>query len=98
MEYLIEFLEKSIDKYLFALIILSGIFITKYTKTIRKIRVTYKVLIASTIISIITFYINECDFSCLPKYVMTYTFATSFYEIFVRKIKALISNKLAENQ
>ena len=96
MTELTAFFNTNIDKYLFALIILSGIFVTKYTKPIKNIRTTYKVLITSTIISIISFYINDCDFGCLPKYLITYTFATSFYEVIGKQLKNFIWERFRE--
>ena len=90
MENLLTFLQEHIDYLLLSLIILTGIFITKYTKEMTKIKNVYKVLVASIVISIILYFIEDCTNECLQKYLVTYFFATSFYELFV----AFILNKL----
>lgn len=96
MENLLTFLQEHLDYLLLSLIILTGIFITKYTKEITAIKNVYKVLIASIVISVILYFIEECDKDCLPKYLFTYFFATSFYELFVKlaisKIGSFIEN------
>jgi len=93
METLITFFETNLDYMLFSLILLSGIFITKYTANV-KIATTYKVLISSIIISIIMYLIEDCTKDCLNKYLFTYFFATSFYELFIKfimnKIKSIV--------
>lgn len=97
MEQLNEFFTQYLDNYLFAIIILSGVFITKYTKSITSIQNVYKILIIATIVSVISFYITESDFGALPKYLFTYTLATSFYEVvgkyFTAKIKGYFNTK-----
>ena len=85
-----------IDTYLFLMILLAGIFITKYTRTIKVIPNTYKVLIASTIMSVIAYYVQSCDGECVPKYVFTYPLATSFYEVAAKGLKNIINNKLGK--
>jgi hypothetical protein len=80
-----------LDYYLLVMIILSGLFITKYTKDI-KINNTYKVLISSVLISTAFYIIQDCGKSCLNKYLFTYFFATSFYELIVR----VVLNKVKE--
>ena len=85
MENIIPFLNENIDKLLFVIIILSGIFITKYTEQI-KLSNVYKVLIASVIFSSIFYIINDCKQDCLNRYLLTYLLATSFYEVFVKWI------------
>ncbi|MDA8956147.1 hypothetical protein N9H19_00820 [Flavobacteriales bacterium] len=89
-----EFILQNIDQYLFVMIILSGIFVTKYTQAYKKICNAHKVLIASTIISIISFYVSGCDSECYSKYLFTYTLATSFYEIAIKQLSGLIKTKL----
>jgi hypothetical protein len=91
MENLINFFETNLDYYLLIMIILSGIFITKYTAKI-KIENTYKVLISSILISSVFYFIEDCNKSCLNKYLFTYFFATSFYELIVR----VVLNKVKE--
>lgn len=93
MEQITIFLGTYLDYYLLSLIILSGIFITKYTTDI-KINNTYKILISSILISSVFYFIEDCNKGCLNKYLFTYFFATSFYELIVsvgiKKIKELI--------
>jgi len=93
MEQLNEFLAQYIDNYLFAIIILSGIFITKYTKSITIIETKYKVLIIATLASITSYFITESDSSYLPKYLFTYTLATSFYEVVMKWFTAKIKER-----
>lgn len=90
MEQLTQFLTQYIDNYLFAIIILSGVFITKYTKSITIIQTKYKVLIVATLASIAAYFITESDSSFLPKYLFTYTLATSFYEVVMKWATARI--------
>lgn len=89
LNYIITFFETNLDYNLFGLILLTGIFITKYTSNI-KIANRYKVLFSSIIISIIMYILEDCNKTCLNKYLFTYFFTTSFYELFV----ALVINKL----
>ena len=84
MEQIFMFLNESVSKPLFLIIILAGIFITKYTKEIKFIANVYKVLIASVIFSVVFYFIDDCKTDCLVKYLITYLLATSFYEIFVK--------------
>jgi len=93
MEQLNEFLVQYVDNYLFAIIILSGVFIIKYTKSITSIQNVYKILIVATIVSGVSFFINECDFACLPKYLFTYTLATSFYEVVMKWLTVKIKER-----
>ena len=90
MEQVIQSLTEYVDNYLFAIIILSGVFITKYTKAITGISTVYKILIIATIVSGVSFYINGCDFDCLPKYLFTYTLATSFYEVVMKRLTGIV--------
>jgi hypothetical protein len=97
MENLIQFLNDNINYQLLIIIILGGIFITKYTKNIfLSIGNTYKVLYASILFSTIFYFIEGCGKECYSSYFMTYLFATSFYELFVKwfisKIKLLTEN------
>ena len=89
MEQIILFLEKNVSYPLFIIIILSGIFITKYTKDLN-IKDAYKVLIASIVFSTIFYFIDDCKNECLQKYLITYLLATSFYELFLKIIKEKI--------
>jgi hypothetical protein len=93
-----QFFINYIDFKLFVIIILSGIFITKYTKGLTKILDVYKILISSIIFSVIFYFINECKVACLIKYLITYLLATSFYEIFVKialnKMKGFLNKQV----
>lgn len=84
MENIIIFFEQHLDYLLLSLIIMTGLFVTKYTKKITIIKDAYKVLIVSIIISVVLYYIEGCSRDCLPKYLFTYFFATSFYELILR--------------
>ena len=86
MESITGFIEQNISMYLLLFIVLGGIFVVKYTKGITKVNNTYKVLIASVIFSIISYYIEKCNGDCLPKYLFTYLFATSFYELIMKTV------------
>ena len=86
MENLIQFIQENIDYLLFVSIILGGIYVTKYTKEYTKISNSYKVLIASFVFAVIVYFINQCYTDCFSKYLVTYLFSTSFYELFVKKI------------
>jgi hypothetical protein len=79
-----QFFINYIDFKLFIIIILSGIYITKYTKNLINIRDVYKVFISSIIFSTIFYFANDCRNECIIKYLITYLLATSFYEIFVK--------------
>ena len=93
-----QFFIDYIDFKLFIIIILSGIFIVKYTKDFIKIKDVYKVLLSSIIFSTIFYFANNCKTACLIKYLITYLLATSFYEIFVKialdKMKAFKNKQL----
>lgn len=94
MENLITFFQNNLSYSLLFSIVLSGIFITKYTKKINIISNTYKVLIASVIISVIIYYVEDCSNDCLSKFIFTYLFATSFYEVIVKWIVNKVSQFL----
>ena len=98
MEALLLFIDQNIDQYLFMMILLSGIFVTKYTKAITAVPNVYKVLLIATLASVVSFYINECDKECLPKYLFTYTLATSFYEVAVKNLKGIIDKRFNKNK
>lgn len=91
MSNIIEFIEAHLDLLLLSLIILSGIFITKYVSN-NKISDVYKVLIASVFISIILYFVDGCTSECLKRYIFTYLFATSFYELIVKFFIEKINN------
>ena len=88
METLINFLNDNLSYQLLAIIIFGGIFLTKYTKGIlifgHIIKDTYKVLLASILVSITFYFLDGCGRECLVKYFFTYLFATSFYELIVK--------------
>tara|TARA_R110000782_G_scaffold98686_3_gene184102 strand:- start:701 stop:1000 length:300 start_codon:yes stop_codon:yes gene_type:complete len=79
-----QFFINYIDFKLFIIIILSGIYITKYTKNLINIKDVYKVFLSSIIFSTIFYFANDCKSECIIKYLITYLLATSFYEIFVK--------------
>lgn len=85
MEKIAEFLITNVNAYLLFVIVLSGIFITKYTKEYTKIKDVYKVLLASVVFSVIFFLIDK-DKGNEHQYLFTYLLATSFYELFVKWI------------
>ena len=88
MDKVMEVLTQFIEPELFFIIVIMGFFTIKFTDPITFISKTYKVLISSTIVSIIWYFIVKCDTSCLPKYFMTYAFATTFYELIGKYLKA----------
>lgn len=100
METLIQFLTKNLSFELLAIIIFGGIFLTKYTEGLtifnRKMGDSYKVVIASIVVSVIFYYLEGCGKECWIKYFITYLFATSFYELIVKwvvnKIKKIQIN------
>ena len=94
MENIITFFTEHLDYLLLSLIILSGLFVTKYSKGIESIADVYKVLIASVIISVILYFIEDCAKDCLPRYLFTYFFATSFYELIVKFIVNKVSSHI----
>lgn len=81
---IIEFTTQNINLYLLMLIVFSGIFITKYTQDLWKIKDAYKVLFASIVFSVVFYFIDECTENCAPKYLFTYLFATSLYELIMK--------------
>lgn len=81
---IIEFTTQNINLYLLMLIVFSGIFITKYTQDLWKIKDAYKVLFASIVFSVVFYFIDECSENCAPKYLFTYLFATSLYELIMK--------------
>lgn len=85
MENVLKFIVDNINFQLLFIILLGGIFITKYTKEIQ-IKNTYKVLIASILFSIIFYFIEGCGNKCLTTYLFTYLFATSFYQLLVKEL------------
>lgn len=86
MEQLMNFFNENINYTLLVIIILGGIFLTKYTKGVLIFNVnlkdSYKVLIASVIVSLIFYFID--DSPKVSQYFFTYLFATSFYELIVK--------------
>lgn len=81
---ILDFTMENINLYLLMLIVFSGIFITKYTQDFWKIKDAYKVLFASIVFSIIFYFIDNCTENCAPKYLFTYLFATSLYELIMK--------------
>lgn len=80
---MLEFLNDNLSYKLLAIIIVGGLFVTKYFKKV-SIKDTYKVLIASIVFSAIFYLIDGCGQKCLSTYLFTYLFATSFYELIVK--------------
>ena len=93
MENLTLLLSERINITLFLIIILGGIFITKYTKDFTKIGNVYKVLIASVIFSIVFYLLEDEKPDNLTNYLLTYLIATSFYEVFVKWVIGKIAPK-----
>jgi len=98
MDTITNFIEININMYLLLLIVLGGIFITKYTKNFTRINDTYKVLIASIVFSIIFYFINECEENCLPQYLFTYLFATSFYEVILKAVIKKVNSTIGTDK
>lgn len=88
---MLEFIQENLNYKLLAIIVLSGIFITKFTKEI-KVKTTYKVLIASMFFSSLFYLIEGCGIRCLNNYLFTYLFATSFYELILKIALKKIKN------
>ena len=85
MEILQSFYETYISTPLLLLIVLSGLFITKYTKGLLiSIKNSYKVLIVSILFSLGFYFFGECKTECIQQYIITYLFATSFYELLAK--------------
>lgn len=86
MEQLMNFFNENINYTLLVIIILGGIFLTKYTKGVLifniNLKDSYKVLIASVVVSLIFYFID--DSPKISQYFFTYLFATSFYELIVK--------------
>lgn len=85
MENLLIFIQENLSLKLLFIILLGGIFVTKYTKEIQ-IKNTYKVLIASILFSIVFYFVDGCGSKCITMYLFTYLFATSFYEVLVKEL------------
>lgn len=98
MEKLIEFTTVNINTYLLLIIVLGGIFITKYTKAITKIPDAYKVLVASILFSGVFYAISDCKSECISQYLFTYLFATSFYELIVKAIINKVTAALGKKE
>jgi len=83
MEKLTDFVLNYIELTLLALIVIGGIFITKYTKDVTRIKNVHKVLIMSVLLSAIFYFAEGQNNEFIMKYLITYLFATSFYEVLV---------------
>lgn len=88
---MLEFLNTNLNYSLLAVIILGGLFVTKYTKELL-LKNIYKVLIASVFFSAIFYLFDGCGKKCLNTYLFTYLFATSFYELIVKAILKKLKN------
>ena len=101
MENLFRFLEHNVSYQLLAIIILGGIFLTKYTKGCKffgiHISDAYKVLVASVVLSVVFYFIESCGRNCWPKYLFTYLFATSFYELIVKVLLNKVDKVVGKN-
>ena len=94
MEIISIFFNKYISVELLILIILSGLFITKYTKGILVIiQNRYKILLVSIVFSILFYFLNNCKQECILKYIITYLFATSFYELIAEWVLKIVKAK-----
>lgn len=98
MESLITFFDIYLDKLLFGIIILSGIYITKYTEAFPKIKSRYKVLFMSIIAAVVMYLIEGGGRLSLPRYIFTYFAATSFYEIIVKWITDKIKKRFGTKE
>ena len=83
MENFSDFLINYIDLALMSLIVVGGVFITKYTADITRIKSVYKVLLMSIILSAIFYFVEGQNNELIIKYLITYLFTTSFYEVIV---------------
>lgn len=81
MERIFEFLLENTDFTLFGLILFSGLFVKKYIQI--SIKTSYKVLLTSVLISTVFYITSECKTECITKYLFTYFFATSTYELLI---------------
>lgn len=101
MENLINFLEVNISYQLLSIIILGGVFLTKYTKGCKFFGVyvsdAYKVLFASVVLSVVFYFLESCGRICWPKYLFTYLFATSFYELIVKVLLNKVDKVVGKN-
>ena len=97
MEKITLFIETNLNLYLLLIIVLGGVFIVKYTKGIKWIQNTHKVLIASIIFSSLFYFVNDCKSECFKQYLFTYLFATSFYELIVKLILKKIQKALGSS-
>lgn len=81
MERIYEFLLQNTDFTLFGLILFSGLFVKKYVDV--NIKTSYKILLTSVLISAVFYIASDCKTECITKYLFTYFFATSTYELLV---------------
>ncbi len=79
METIFNFLLANTDWLLFGMILFSGLFVKEYVNV--KVSNVYKILITSVLISFIFYILSDCKSDCLNKYIFTYLFATSTYEL-----------------
>lgn len=84
METISEFLTTNINAYLLFVIVMGGIFITKYTREFTKIKDVYKVFLASILFSLIFYFFVDKSPENAHQYLFTYLVATSFYELIVK--------------
>ncbi|MFK7059663.1 hypothetical protein [Flavobacterium oreochromis] len=78
-----DFLNSNLNYLLLGIIVVGGLFITKYTPDL-KIKDSYKILCSSLLFSIIFYFLDGCGQKCINSYLFTYLFATSFYELIVK--------------
>ena len=92
MDKIILFIDENLSYKLLFIILLGGIYITKYSPKSIIISDTYKVLFASIIFSTIFYFIDGCGWNCITKYLFTYLFATSFYDLLVKRLINKLKN------
>lgn len=98
MDTLIEFFKENIDLQLLILIVVGGVFIKRYFSDIKFIKNSYKVLIASFVFAAISYFLKQCTLDCILKYLTTYFFATSFYELIVKWIITFFDKRINNPQ
>jgi len=95
IQNILIFLDENLSYKLLFIILLSGIFITKYTKSI-VMRDIYKVLIGTFLFSILFYFTDNCGSICINKYIFTYLFATSFYDLLIKNLIKRVNSIIKE--
>lgn len=97
MEQLIKLFTESIDWTLVLLIVLSSFWVKKnFTEILPKLSVAVKIFFWSTILTVLYYYINFLtgmfELKDASSYIITYLFATSFYEIIAKPVLEGLKN------